>query len=87
MSAQAKTAPTASFSALSRCDWRSVMDLDPQCEPLVPTKEPEKTWRDFSWDARRSITNAERCQRPGDQRINLLAAREQIDVALRLLCE
>lgn len=85
MSAQAKTAPTASFSALSRCDWKGVIDLDPQCEPLVPTKEPEKTWRDFSWDARHSITNAERSGSLFMRRANLMCAQNELRMALEAL--
>lgn len=50
-------------------------------------KPEEKDWRDHSWDARRSITNAERCDRHAHRRVNLLAAMRQLEVALSLLPE
>lgn len=88
MSAQAKTAPTAptaSFSALERADWRGVMDLDPQCEPLVPEKAEEKDWYDLAIEAERSCRNATRCDSVFMRRANLLVAKVQISQALEKL--
>lgn len=84
----------STFAALERADWHGVIalsseDRDPQDSPTVPIREEETgwDWRDHSWQARRDITRAERAERHGDKRLNLLAARERIDIALRLLCE
>lgn len=73
------------FDALANADWRGVMDLDPQQEPLVPEPVEEKDWRDLSFDARRSITNAERSEWLSMKRANLMIAQKQIALALEKL--
>lgn len=85
MSAQAKTAPTASFSALERADWHGMMDLDPQCEPLDPGTPEVKDWRDLAFDARRSISNSERCDSHFMRKVNIMIARAQLQQALEKL--
>lgn len=74
MSAQTKTAPTAPFD-----------DRDPQAEPLVPAKEPERDWRDHSFDARRAITSAERSGSLFMKKANLLVAQNELMLALEKL--
>lgn len=65
--------------------FKAVMDLDPQCEPLDPGTPEVKDWRDLTFDARRSITNAERSEWLSMKRANLLIAQKQIAMALEAL--
>ncbi len=72
------------MSARSYCPGWDV--LDPQDEPLVPTERPEeKDWRDLCFDAGRSVLNAQRCESHGDRRLNLLAAKRQVEMAIERL--